>query len=426
MHNTTLERKNFVLYLLGTLMSNFGSAIYSFAIGLYILEKTNSGTSFALTLAFSILPVIILSPFAGVLADRFEKKKIVVNMDILNGILFIGLFALMSFVSLEIWMIYLTTFLSNLFVTFFGITFTAAMPQLVSKEKLPGLNSASHIINASSSILAPVLGGIVFALIDIRIFILANGISFLISAISESFIDFKFNSTQKVVSPETVTMKSVGKSLKEGFVYLRNNGSLMKLLWIFIVFNISFSFGVMVPIPYILNNYYMVGATAYGIVNGFAPAGVVLGAAIIGFFMKKISFKSLLFVLTIAMSILMLMISLPLLLPLLESSNLIIVIFFAFLRFSFGLLMSMVDVPIITYIQSETEEQYRGRVFSIILALVKVSTPVALMISGFLTDYMNPMILPLIAGVFALISFLFLQRDAVKAIFSREKCFEAE
>jgi MFS family permease len=300
------------------------------------------------------------------------------------------------------------------------------MPQLVSKEKLPGLNSASHIINASSSILAPVLGGIVFALIDIRIFILANGISFLISAISESFIDFKFNSTQKVVSPETVTMKSVGKSLKEGFVYLRNNGSLMKLLWIFIVFNISFSFGVMVPIPYILNNYYMVGATAYGIVNGFAPAGVVLGAAIIGFFMKKISFKSLLFVLTIAMSILMLMISLPLLLPLLESSNLIIVIFFAFLRFSFGLLMSMVDVPIITYIQSETEEQYRGRVFSIILALVKVSTPVALMISGFLTDYMNPMILPLIAGVFALISFLFLQRDAVKAIFSREKCFEAE
>lgn len=69
------ERSNFILYFAGNLMSLFGSAIYTFAIGLYVLKTTNSGISFAATLVMGTLPVILFNPFAGALADKFDKKR---------------------------------------------------------------------------------------------------------------------------------------------------------------------------------------------------------------------------------------------------------------------------------------------------------------------------------------------------------------
>ena len=83
------EMKNLILYGLGRAVSSFGSIIYSFAIGLYVLNTTGSGMKFAVTLLVAFLPSLILTPFAGVLADKFDKKKIVVRMDLLNGLLFV-------------------------------------------------------------------------------------------------------------------------------------------------------------------------------------------------------------------------------------------------------------------------------------------------------------------------------------------------
>ena len=73
--NINHESSNIALYTIGSLISHFGSAIYAFAIGLYVLKITGSSLSFATTLAFGVIPVILLSPFAGVIVDRFNRKK---------------------------------------------------------------------------------------------------------------------------------------------------------------------------------------------------------------------------------------------------------------------------------------------------------------------------------------------------------------
>ena len=111
-----IERNNVLLYSLGSLVSNLGSTIYSFAIGLYVLNITGSGMQFAMTLIVSLIPAIILTPFAGVLADKFDKKKIVVRMDLLNGVLFIGFFLWISKFGISVFSIYVTTFMTN-FIT---------------------------------------------------------------------------------------------------------------------------------------------------------------------------------------------------------------------------------------------------------------------------------------------------------------------
>ena len=69
------ERLNFILFSLGKFVSIFGASIYSFAMGLHVLEITGSGLSFAMTLIVSIIPMLIINPFAGVVADKFDKKR---------------------------------------------------------------------------------------------------------------------------------------------------------------------------------------------------------------------------------------------------------------------------------------------------------------------------------------------------------------
>ena len=117
------EISNLVLFSLGKFVSVFGTSVYTFAIGLYVLKITGSGLSFAATLGFGLVATIIFNPIAGVMADRFDKKRIVVAMDLLNGFLFITVYFISLIYDLNLITIYLSTFLTTVFTTILGISF---------------------------------------------------------------------------------------------------------------------------------------------------------------------------------------------------------------------------------------------------------------------------------------------------------------
>ncbi len=185
------ELRNICLYSIAKTVSIFSSSIYSFALGLYVLQITGSAFNFALTLILGTIPMIIINPFAGVIADKVDKKKLVVCIDLLNGGVLIAVYIFSSNYGLNLFIIYTTTFLMTVFTTFFGIGLEAAKPNIVSKERLMSINSISKIIDSVSLILGPMLGGIVFVVLDIKTFIIINGISFILSGISMLFIHFK-------------------------------------------------------------------------------------------------------------------------------------------------------------------------------------------------------------------------------------------
>ena len=133
MKNSHKEYSNLILFSLGVFVSLFGSAIYTFAIGLYVLINTGSGLSFAITLGLGIIPMVILNPFAGVLADKFDKKKIVVLMDLLNGVLLLTVYCITASTGLNLKIIYASTFIMTIFTTLFDISFEAAIPNNVSE-----------------------------------------------------------------------------------------------------------------------------------------------------------------------------------------------------------------------------------------------------------------------------------------------------
>lgn len=188
---------NMLLLLFGRLVSLFGSYIYNFAISLYVLKTTGSGTTFAAAMVFGTIPRIIFGPIAGVIADKVDRKKMVVIMDIFSGIIIMSLFTAAAIDTLRLPYIYTVSFLLSTCNTFFDIPFRASIPNIVDNKNLMRTNSLNDAISSIAQIGGPFLAGLVFTFVDIKLFLLINGISFIISGITEMFIDFNFNNSKE-------------------------------------------------------------------------------------------------------------------------------------------------------------------------------------------------------------------------------------
>mgnify|MGYP004504043293 CR=1 FL=1 len=149
---------------------------------------------------------------------------------------------------------------------------TSSIPNIVSDKKISNINSMSQSTNSISSILAPIIGGLVFAVLNINFFLEINGISFFVSAFLEIFINFNLNIKDK----KTIVLQRCSESLKEGFKYLRNNREILILITFACIFNFFLYFGFTMPIPYIINNLFKMPKYLYGLLNSIFPLGMLL------------------------------------------------------------------------------------------------------------------------------------------------------
>ncbi len=407
------ELKNMYLFASGKAVSILGSSIYTFAIGLYVLKITGSALNYATTLMLSIIPMVIISPIAGVVADRIPKKWLVVGMDLANGILFAVLYLYSITITLDLATIYITTILLNIFTTFFGIGMESAKPSLVTSDRLIKLNSLSKLIDSSASILGPVIGGVVFALIDIRMFILFNAVSFVFSAITEWFIDYHLNQDkmEKAISTNSKS-KGFSKDLKEGWHFFSQNRSILELFFVFVSLNFLLGFSVNVPAPYIINQLLRMPSSSFGIINSMFPVGLILGTLTVEGVMRRVEFRKLLISMNAFIAILAGLIGLPIILKLSNTNSLI---FYSVIYVLMGIAIAYVDVPIMTILQNDIPKKLLGRVLSLIISMVKVILPVALIASGLLINIIPVTIIPVIGASFAFLYSMFLLNQLSKA-----------
>ncbi len=388
--------RNLILFITGKGVSVFGSSIYTFAISLYVLKMTGSALNFATTVLLGILPMILFAPFAGILTDRFSKKKLIVITDTLNGLLFLTLFIISAKNPLTLMIIYTTTVLLSLFSTLFMVSMEAAKPSLVSAEKLLKINAISKMIDSLSAILGPILGGIAFALFDIRFFILINAVSFIFSAFTEMF--FKFNSTHAINLD--IKKNSLWDELREGIQYLKASEELKKLTSVFIFINFFLGFAIQVPLPYIVNTLLKLSPEWYGIINSAFPVGLIMGSIIVEKIMSKFNYNGILMSMVLIMSICSILIGAPLFISWAPSE---IGFLYCLIMFVFGIAIALIDIPISYILQDTVPEYIRGRILSLISSLVKIFLPLGLILSGILVQSISAYYLPILGGALALL-----------------------
>lgn len=373
--------KNILLLYFGKLSSVMGSSVYTFAIGLYILSITGSGLSFSVNIALSIVPVILISPFAGVVADRFNKKTVIVAMDMLSAaaMMFLYIFSLRH--ELSVSAVYTATFFMAVINTAFSITIESLIPEIVKPDKLIGVNSVSRIIDSASGILGPVLGGVVFAFVDIRLFILINAASFFISALSEMFIEY----TSREINHNAD--ESVKVQIRNAAEYIWGYKEVLRIFAALVFLNFSLGLAVNVPLPYILNTVLKIDPAGFGFTQSFVPIGIITGALAVQKLMERIDYSRLLLRVSLVLGVLMSLLGLPVIpaMRYLLTADMYVP-YYSIILFFMGICISLIDIPLIYKLQTSIDEAMRGRVLSIGITIAKIVLPAALILSGLLIN----------------------------------------
>ncbi|MBL4934195.1 MFS transporter [Clostridium sp. YIM B02515] len=396
------EFNNLLLYSIGNIISVFGTCIFSFALDLYVLKITGSSLSFAISLILGTVPMIIVNPLAGVIADKFDKKKLVILMDLLNGAVLIIVYLLSIVNGLRLAMIYISILLLTIFTTIFSVTMETAKPNIVSEKMLLNINSVSKLINSISSILGPVIGGLVFAIFDIRTFIIVNSISFIFSAACEFFMDFRFNGRSYDHDKQPGRVNLLG-DIKEGFNYICSNENIKSLFIMLISLNFFLGFSVTVPLPYIINSVLKLNSRSFGIIQGAFPVGMIIGALCVKKISEKTSYTRLLKKLSVILSLSMLLIGLPILFSNLQFLSSVYMVYYCMVMVVFGFAIALIDIPISYLMQITIPENFRGRVMSIGISIVKTLLPAALLLSGILLKLIPTYIMPITGGMMLLV-----------------------
>ncbi|MEG0773524.1 MFS transporter [Clostridium sp.] len=414
------ETSNFILFSLGKLVSIFGNAIYTFAMGLFVLQSTGSGLSFATTLIVGTIPILLVNPIAGVMADRFDKKKLVIWTDIFSGLVLLAVYLLSLIYGLSLMMIYISTFIITSFTCIFGISIEAAKPNMVSDKMLLNINSVSKIIDSISSILGPMIGGMVFAFMDIKVFILINGLSYIMSGISEMFIDFKFNvqldnknNEESYVDKKLNYMINIFiKDIKDGFKYIIMRKGLTRIISIFVSLNFFLGLSITVPLPYIINNVLRLSSREFGFIEGAFPVGLIVGALLIKKIIENVSYNRLLVNSSKGIAVSMILMGLPVLFINTAFNSTVYLIYYCVTMILLGIFIAFVDIPLMYILQKFIPNEYRGRVISLGITIAKTILPLALIISGVLVNLISSYILPVTGGVLLLIFSLVVLRGS--------------
>lgn len=226
----------FIFVWFGQLISLIGSGLTSFALGIWVYQRTQSVTEFALISLFTFLPSIVLLPLAGVLVDRWDRRSCMLLSNAGAGCSTIVVALLLFTNRLEVWQIYCAVAVNSTFNAFWWPAYTATTTLLVPKQYLGRANGMLQLGHAASQLVAPVLAGVLVGTIQVQGVILLDFASFL----------FAFTTLLLVRIPKlnTTTEGKVGDGsvLGEAFsawTYITARSGLLGLLIFYSVTNFS-------------------------------------------------------------------------------------------------------------------------------------------------------------------------------------------
>lgn len=259
-----------VLSLLGTQMSGFGLTIWAYKV------TDGSATALALVGFFFLTPLLLLSPVAGALVDRSNRKLMMMLSDLASGLATVAVLLLFVFGRLEIWHLYITSAISGAFQAFQWPAFSAAITLMLPKEQYGRANGMMGLAESGSGILSPILAGALLGAIGLTGLLLIDVVTFSFAILSLLFIH--------VPQPKQTEEGQAGQGslLKEslyGFHYILKRPSLLGLQLVFLSGNLISTIAFTLRAPMILartgNN-----ELIFGSVNSIAAVGGVVGGLV--------------------------------------------------------------------------------------------------------------------------------------------------
>lgn len=264
----------FLIIWFGQLISTLGSGLTSFALGVYVYQRTGSVTEFSLAVLSASIPGILLSPIAGVVVDRWDRRGILILSDTGAALSTLAIWVLLGSGKLEIWHIYVANVFNAALGAFQSPAYMASTTLLVPKKYFGRASGLGQLSGAISMILTPILAGFLVVMIKLDGVILIDFATFLFAVITLAVV--------RIPMPErSVEGKDAPGSLWRGagfgWVYLKARPGLLGLLVLFAFINFALAFHSVLFTPLILS---FADADMLGSILSVGGLGLLVGGTI--------------------------------------------------------------------------------------------------------------------------------------------------
>lgn len=389
------NKRNIIYLMLGQFISVFGGAILRFALSLFVLDVTGRADVFATVLAISSVPVLF-APIGGAIADRFDRKILMVLMDVANAIIAALLFLVVG-TSESILGIGILIFILAIVGSFDTPVVGASIPLLVEEHELEKINGLSNGILQLSNVVAPIIGGIFYGLMGAKLLVASSIVFFVIATIVESFLKIPFEKRERTTG---TVMEILTADLKDGFKEVKNNQVIFKSIVIAAAINFVLTSFFIVGLPIILRMTLQVNDTMYGIGMGVFSLSSIVGAILAGPLTKNLKFNNFYRVFTYSGIILVIT---NILLSMTSASIGFMVVLI--MEIIIGMMLSAISIYLISLVQKITPKANLGKVMATIIAVAQCAVPLGQLVMGlvFRNTTTNVFIPLLMISVFVLL-----------------------
>lgn len=390
--------KNYTKLLSATFITRLGDSIDTIAFSWLVYTMTGSRVLMGSIFAISVLPNIIVLPFAGAFADVFCKKTITVLGDVLRGVSVTVLALFYFFGILEVWHLFVFVVLNSIFESFANPARRSMLPSIIEEDDYMKGTSWRGTASDIGSLVGLSLAGILIAVIGIWGAILIDAITFFVSAIfifSMNYVDKRSDE----LSDKKHSLKDFFILIKQGFAYLMNKKIVFALVLLTAFINFVF-------VPYnVLGPIYVVEVLGLG-VEGLSYLGIAfLVGMIFGGYLMGIKGKNLNPIKAIGLGlslsgVMYMLLGLPGFVHLGKTSTLIFVLIVSFL---FGGLIPVIQSPIRTAILKTIAPEMIGRLLSIMAVISLCAMPLGGLLVSVIGDSLSVPIFYIIMGFSAVV-----------------------
>ena len=364
----------FVLLWQGQLLSQLGNQAFLIATTFYVLEGTGSAAAVAATMMASTLPLVLLSPIGGSVADRHSRRSILVRTDLLRSA------SMASLAALVLWnpdmrashliVILPMAIFNGIMSALFAPAFQAFVPDLVSREELPAANAVTQISTQTSALVGQALGGFLYVAWGPGLLLLFDAVSFAYAGIATWLLpaDRRANS-----SPPSIrhAFAQYMVDTRAGVTYVWRRPGMTAVLGIFAGVNCLFM-PVFVLLPFYTREVLDAGPEWYGFLLSGSGFGALTGSLTAGIFLRRLLVRGWLVrgcLSGVTAGVL-----------LLASTETPWIAFAAFI--AIGMSSSIINVTVITAFQSSVPADVRGRVMALFVALSTAAVPIGIGFGG--------------------------------------------
>jgi len=376
-----LLNKDFFLLWQGQFVSQIGSQVHGIAMMFWLKHATGSASLMGTLMMLSMLPGVILGPIGGTIADNYSRRKIIIVSDIICGLAVLALAGILFYdpenVSLAVVWLFVAGIVIGVVSAFFRPAISAAIPDLVPKEKVAAANSMNQSSFQVSSLLGQGAGGVLFRLLGAPVLFLIDGLTYLFSAVSEMFITIPQVIPEKTPGFKPIMKKFMGDTA-EGFKYVWNNRGMRAVFFTAALLNFLIS-PIAVLLPFYVEDHLGLTPDWFGFMIAAVGAGALLGYLLAG--TLKISGHTRSFLLITFLTLIGLIFAS---FGFSRNGYLSLALFLML-----GIFSGAININIITVLQLTTPGEIRGRVFGLLGTITGGLMPIGMGLAGVVAELLD-------------------------------------